>query len=177
LILTDYKNVFFVDQHAAHERILYDKLISKQDERNLSVQPMLVPFVLTFSAIEYNFIITKLDYIKNLGIEVEEFGSNSIRITALPIDLINIDLDKFFYEIIGDMNNLSNDTLPEIIKDKIAQKACKSAIKAGDELSTSEIDALLDMLKGNMGLKCPHGRPVAIKLTETEIDKWFKRII
>lgn len=177
LILTDHKNVFFVDQHAAHERILYDKLIAKQDERNLSVQPMLVPFVLTFSAIEYNFILTKLDYIKNLGLEVEEFGSNSIRITALPIDLINIDLDKFFNEIIGDMNNLSSDTLPDIFKDKIAQKACKSAIKAGDELSISEIDALLDMLKGNMGLKCPHGRPIAIKLTETEIDKWFKRII
>ena len=177
LVLHDYLNVYFIDQHAAHERILYDKLIKKQDERNLSVQPMLVPFVLTFSAIEFNFITSKIDYIKNLGIEVEEFGSNSIRVTALPIDLVNIDIDKFFNEIIGEMNVLTDDKLPEFITDKIAQKACKSAIKAGDELSDSEINALLDMLKGNIGLKCPHGRPIAVKLTETEIDKWFKRII
>ena len=67
--------------------------------------------------------------------------------------------------------------MPNIIRDKIAQKACKSAIKAGDKLTDSEINYLISLLKGNLGLKCPHGRPVCIKITRTEIDKWFKRIV
>ena len=70
-----------------------------------------------------------------------------------------------------------HDKMPEYITDKLAQKACKSAIKAGQKLSQAEIDKLLELLKGNMALKCPHGRPVAVKITETEIDKWFKRIV
>ena len=95
----------------------------------------------------------------------------------MPIDLLDMDLDAFFNEIVGDMANLSDDKLPEIITDKIAQKACKSAIKAGHKLVDDEIQTLLKMLKGDMGLKCPHGRPVAVKITRTEIDKWFKRIV
>ena len=67
--------------------------------------------------------------------------------------------------------------MPNIIRDKIAQKACKSAIKSGDKLNQMDIDALLEKLKSNIGLKCPHGRPVAVKITRMEIDKWFKRIV
>ena len=67
--------------------------------------------------------------------------------------------------------------MPEIIREKLCQRACKSAIKAGDSLSKSEIDALMKKIGGNMGLKCPHGRPVAVKITGTEIEKWFKRIV
>ncbi len=177
LILQDEKDIYFVDQHAAHERILYDKLLDAKNSGAVAVQPLLLPFVITFTGIEANFLFSKLPYVKQFGIEIEEFGKNSFKISALPIDLIDMDLDAFFNEIVGDMANLSDDKLPEIITDKIAQKACKSAIKAGHKLVDDEIQTLLKMLKGDMGLKCPHGRPVAVKITRTEIDKWFKRIV
>ena len=87
-----------------------------------------------------------------------------------------MNLSSFFDDVLGDMAKL-NDTLPEILTEKLASKACKAAIKAGQKLSQIEIDTLLKLLKGNLGLKCPHGRPVTIKITRTEIDKWFKRIV
>ena len=88
-----------------------------------------------------------------------------------------MNLKTFFDDILGDMNELKSFTINELLVEKLAQKACKSAIKSGDKLSESEILILLDKLKENIGLKCPHGRPVAIKITRTEIDKWFKRIV
>lgn len=176
LILQDGNNVYFVDQHAAHERILYDKLIDKLNSKDVTTQPLLIPYVLNLTGIECDFLVNKLPFIKKLGFEIEEFGKNSFKISALPLDLVEINLTSFFDDVLGDMAKL-NDALPEILTEKLASKACKAAIKAGQKLSKIEIDTLLTLLKGNLGLKCPHGRPIAIKITRTEIDKWFKRII
>ena len=72
---------------------------------------------------------------------------------------------------------LSSITIEGLLKEKIAQKACKASIKAGDKLSKNDTEILLNMLKGNLGLKCPHGRPICVKISKTEIEKWFKRIV
>ena len=112
-----------------------------------------------------------------MGIEISEFGRNSFKISAVPTFLSDINLQKFFNEILGDLDTLKSLAINDVLFEKLAQKACKSAIKAGDKLSELEIDTLLNALKTNLGLKCPHGRPVAIKITRTEIDKWFKRIV
>ena len=176
LILQDGANVYFVDQHAAHERILYDKLLEKLNSSDIATQPLLIPYVLNLTGIEADFLANKIPFIKKLGIEIEEFGKNSFKVSCLPIDLVEMNLSSFFDDVLGDMAKL-NDTLPEILTEKLASKACKAAIKAGQKLSQIEIDTLLKLLKGNLGLKCPHGRPVTIKITRTEIDKWFKRII
>ena len=176
LILEDGENLYFIDQHAAHERILYDRLV-KRSENEKSKMNLLVPYTMTLSSLEAMFLERKLKYIEELGIEIEEFGTNTFRVTALPLELTDLDLKDFFDDVMGDMTNLSDDKLPEVIKDRLAQKACKAAIKAGYSLSESEIDALLNDMKGNLGLKCPHGRPVVIKITRAEIDKWFKRIV
>ena len=77
----------------------------------------------------------------------------------------------------GHYTVLKRETIPEIINERLMQKACKSAIKAGMELSKSEVDSLIRLLNGNINLKCPHGRPIAIKITKLEIDKWFKRVL
>ena len=95
---------------------------------------------------------------------------------ALPTALIDIDLNEFFGEVFNDYS-LKNETIPAVIKEKLMQKACKSAVKAGMELSKSEVDSLIKLLDGNINLKCPHGRPIAVKISRTEIDKWFKRIV
>ena len=170
------KDLLFVDQHALHERMLFDKLMAKN---NLSdtCQPLLVPYIVDLNAIEYNFILDKIWAIKELGIDIEEFGDNSFKISSLPIYLADMNLKKFFDQILIDINSLKNITAKDLLKEKIAQKACKSAIKSGDSVTESEIEVLTDYIKKDLGLKCPHGRPVAIRITRTEIDKWFKRIV
>ena len=86
------------------------------------------------------------------------------------------DFDVFFRDILTD-STFKDEKIPGILREKIIQKACKSAIKSGDKLSEMEINSLVDQLKNNWQLKCPHGRPIAVKITRTEIDKWFKRIV
>jgi len=177
LILESDTDIYFIDQHAAHERIIYDRLIENTKNNAPAIQPLLVPFTMNLSIMERDFLLNKAENLKKLGIEIDEFGSSAIKVLTVPTFLTEMNFEKFFLDIIGEMNDLSDDKLPEQITEKLAQTACKSAIKSGDKLSDSEISALLNMLKGNMGLKCPHGRPVAVKITRTEIDKWFKRII
>ena len=89
---------------------------------------------------------------------------------------LNISLKQFFDDLIYD-NEFKRETLPSALKEKLMQTACKHAIKGGDSLDKSEIDALMAKLKGNLALRCPHGRPIAVKITRAEIEKWFKRTV
>lgn len=177
LIYEDGEDLYFIDQHAAHERILFDKFNKALKENDIPTQPLLIPFILNVSNEEYDFVLNKLSVLNNMGVEIEEFGRNSFKISSLPAFISEINLDKFFKNLLSDIDSLRHITANDILMDKIAKKACKSAIKSGDKLSESEVDGLWKMLGGNLGLKCPHGRPIAVKITRTEIDKWFKRII
>lgn len=177
LILDDGIDLFLIDQHAAHERLIFDKLIEKSLTKTLTMQPLLIPYILEVNSEESLFIDEKLSYFVDLGIEIEKFGFNSYKIDAISTEISQINLQSFFNDLLSDLNALKNNDIPNIIRDKIAQKACKSAIKAGDKLTESEVQHLINLLKGNLGLKCPHGRPVCIKISRTEIDKWFKRIV
>jgi len=177
LIFDDGKDLYFADQHAAHERILFDKLNLAVKNAQIDTQALLLPYVINVNSLEYNFLLSKLDVLNSMGIEISEFGRNAFKVSSIPTFLVDLNLKNFFDDILSDMNELKNLTVNEILVEKLAQKACKSAIKSGDKLSECEINILLDKLKENIGLKCPHGRPVAIKITRTEIDKWFKRII
>ena len=112
-----------------------------------------------------------------MGFDIEEFGVNSFRISAVPVDLQNINLEVFFNEILGDISGYRAIRLTDILKDKIASAACKAAVKGGMDLTREEIDALFALMDGDMGLKCPHGRPVVVKMSRTEIEKMFKRIV
>lgn len=177
LILEDGVDIYFVDQHAAHERLLFDKICSSYSDNNVIKQPLLLPFVLDVNNEEYDFLLSKADVLDEMGIEISEFGRNSFKVSAVPAFLSNINLKKFFNDMLFDLNELKALSIKDILFEKLAQKACKSAIKSGDKLSQLEIDTLISELKNNLGLKCPHGRPVAVKITRTEIDKWFKRIV
>lgn len=177
LIFEDGVDLYFADQHAAHERILFDKLNESLQNSTIISQPLLLPFVLNVNSIEFDFLLSKIDLLNNMGIEISEFGINAFKISSIPSFLIDMNLKNFFDDILKDLNSLKNLTVNNLLVEKLAQKACKSAIKSGDKLSQLEIDTLLEKLKNNIGLKCPHGRPVVIKITRMEIDKWFKRII
>ncbi len=177
LILEAMGDVFFLDQHAAHERILFDKINNDFKNAEIPVQPLIIPYIFDVNSDEFEFVYSKIEVFRELGIEIEEFGVNSFKISALPSYLNDMNLSNFFREILSDLNVLKSISANDIMREKIAQKACKSAIKSGDKLSQSEIDCLLNMLKGNLNLRCPHGRPIAVRISRTEIDKWFKRIV
>lgn len=177
LVFEDGLDLYLADQHAAHERILFDQLNESLKNSDIVKQPLLLPFILNVNSQEYSFLMDKEKTLKSLGIEIEEFGRNAFKISAIPSFLTEINLQKFFNDVLGDLDELKTLTVNDLLMQKLAQKACKSAIKAGDKLSDLEIKVLMAKLKEDIGLKCPHGRPVAIKISRTEIDKWFKRIV
>ena len=169
--------VYIIDQHAAHERLIYDNLREKIANRTLAKQGMLVPYLFSVNAEEHDFIEKNMDTIWRIGFSVEPFGPMSYRVNEIPADLPNLNLKNFFEEFLSNVGEMKNIGLEDILKDKIAQTACKHAIKGGDALTEEERIQLFSMLNGNMGLKCPHGRPVCVKLTKTELEKMFKRKI
>lgn len=177
LLYEEGDSVFIIDQHAAHERLIFDRLRAEMEERKVMRQPMLVPYVLHLNREEYAFIEEHLGEISDIGFEIEEFGGDSFRVSAVPLDLQDIDLAAFFGDLLGEVGSLRGIRLSELLRDKIAMTACKHAVKGGMELSDSEKEKLFEMLRGDMGLKCPHGRPIAVRLTKTEIEKMFKRIV
>lgn len=177
LIYEEGDNAFIIDQHAAHERLIFDKLSEEMRARKVVRQPMLVPFVLSVNREETAFLSDNLESIFEIGFDIEEFGTGSFKISAVPVDLQDIDLTAFFADLLSEVGNLRGIKLHELLRDKIAMTACKHAIKGGMMLTDSEKQKLFAMLHGNMGLKCPHGRPVAVKLSKYEMEKMFKRIV
>ncbi len=170
-------DAYLVDQHAAHERIIYDKLRAQMESRTVVSQPMLMPFTLTVNAQEYAFLEKNFDIMREIGFEIEEFGPNCIKVSSVPADLMGMDLDEFFKEVLSGYESLRAIKLADILKDKLATAACKAAVKGGNRLTEQEVRALLERMDGNMGLKCPHGRPVAVHIAKSELEKLFKRIV
>ena len=177
LIFDDGEDLIFVDQHAAHERIIFDKLKEGYSNKDIAVQPLLLPIILDVNVNELEFLLQKMEFFNKIGMEIEQFGRNSLKICSIPLILDNINIERFFDLILHDLNSLRALNIEEILFEKIAQKACKSAIKSGDKISEEETNIILEQIKSNFGLKCPHGRPIAVKVTRNEVDKWFKRII
>lgn len=176
LIFERGSDVYFVDQHAAHERLLYNKLCYLRTVGEKNIQPLLIPFTLKVNPLEYSYVFSKITYLRDLGIEINENDRGEFVVTAIPCELLDVNLVEYFNDILQD-DELKKETIPEIINERLMQKACKAAIKAGKSLTKSEVDSLMRLLNGNINLKCPHGRPIAIRLTRKEIDKWFKRIV
>lgn len=171
------ETVYMIDQHAAHERLIFDSLMKKLEERSIVCQPLLVPYIFETNAQEERILEEKLPVLRSMGFGIEPFGMGSYRIDEVPVDLQQINVKEFISEIIADTEGLKDTGLSEILKEKIATTACKHAVKGGMQLTDGEIDALFKMIDGNMGLKCPHGRPVCVVLTKRDIEKMFKRIV
>ena len=170
-------DAYFIDQHAAHERILFDRLREKTEHRAVVSQPMLVPFVLSLNAQEFAFLEKNFSVLRELGFEVEEFGDTSVRVLAVPADLMGIDLSAFFREVLFSMESLRAIRLADILKDRLATAACKAAVKGGERLTAEEAKQLIERMDGDVGMKCPHGRPAVVKMKKSELEKLFKRIV
>ncbi len=178
LIIQWGENIYLIDQHAGHERIRYEKLKAEYETKSIAVQPMLIPYVLSLNSEDCRIVEANLDAIRSVGFDIDEFGDRSYKISAVPVIVDGIDFDKFFSMFLAEKLNKSKITEAELIKDSLMQMACKSAIKGGDDLSKGEIELLLrEMQEQNVVLFCPHGRPVIVRITKNEIEKWFKRIV
>lgn len=174
IILKAIDSLYIVDQHALHERVLFENLLDEFKTRNNS-QNLITPLIIDLS----NSSLSKLENIssqlKSTGFDFDYFGNNSVRLNKIPASLIDI-LDKktFFKNLI---DNLNINDIKDDANYKIATKACKSAIKAHDELTQPQIEKLLDyMFETNIMLTCPHGRPFFIELNKKELEKKFKRV-
>jgi len=171
-------SILFVDQHAGHERLLYDKFVKEQENKQVAIQPLLIPFILETNYTEASYINENLTVIKELGFEIEEFGENSFKISSVPVLLENVNLQELFDKILSEIGNKLVISKYESIKEYISKSACKTAVKGKDKLSENEIEYLLSMI-GSEGqvLLCPHGRPIVVEVNKKEIEKWFKRIV
>jgi DNA mismatch repair protein MutL len=169
--------VYIIDQHAAHERLIFDKLKEKMKNRTIARQAMFVPFELKLNSFEAEFIRERIEDIREMGFDINEVSDTEFSVESVPSDLRNINLGVFFNDILGDVKGFRSIKLEDILKDKLASAACKAAVRGGMDLTQLEVETLVNMMDGNMGLKCPHGRPVVVKMAKSQLEKMFKRIV
>ena len=168
---------YFIDQHAAHERLIYEKLKNKCEARTPLSQPMLMPYILNVNAQEFSFLVSQFEALRALGFDIDEFGGTSVKVSAVPLDLFGMDIEAFFREVLSSMESLRAIRLSDIARDKLATMACKAAVKGGERLTEEEAKRLLSDMDGDMGLKCPHGRPAVVRMKKSDFEKLFKRIV
>ena len=138
---------------------------------------MLAPFLLTVNGQEFAFLERNFPVLREIGFEIDAFGDDAVKVSAVPVELMGIDLNKFFGEVLASMETLRAIKLADILKDKLATAACKAAVKGGELLSEQEARSLIRETGGDLGLKCPHGRPAVVKVRKSELEKLFKRIV
>ncbi len=178
-IIYEYSDeVFLVDQHAAHERILFDKLTANYDYNSVNVQNMLFPYTFTVTPLESQLLIEAVPMLENYGFHFEKYDNNSFCLKSVPIECSQMDVKDFLDGLLDNVLSKASISNSDIFRDKLAQSACKAAIKGGMDIARHEIDNLIDtMINDGRILVCPHGRPIIIKITKKEIEKWFKRIV
>ncbi|MCH5350390.1 MAG: DNA mismatch repair endonuclease MutL [Clostridiales bacterium] len=176
LILESGDKCYFVDQHAAHEKLLYDRLLAEYESKRLKTQPLIVPFVFDVSPSDAELISDNLELIEDCGFSLAPFGDNTFALSSVPLECVGIDLQSFVSDL---LIISSREKSPMVLRERLMQAACKAAVKGEiDDLSKSEIDALLaEMTARNITMFCPHGRPIAVCFSQKEIEKWFKRIV
>ena len=171
----DGENLYLIDQHAAHERIFYEKLVNEYINEEKLKQPILFPIIIDVDFSSKENDETWLNLLGNMGFTIELFGPSSYRISEIPTFMDIKEAEDFVNDFI--QGYIANNTNNTIIINKLIMKACKSAIKANDKISLDEIHALIKDLKNCVNpFSCPHGRPTFIKLSKHEIEKLFKRV-
>ena len=172
--------MFIVDQHAAHEKVNYERMIKKYKEKTITSQIVNPPVIVSLSAAEEDLFLQYSEYFEKLGFNIENFGGHEYAMREIPTDLYGCDNVKdMFLEILDDLSHETEmDRTPDVINYKIASMACKASVKGNTKMSALEMETLIDELMTlDNPYNCPHGRPTIISMSKYEIDKKFKRII
>ena len=172
------QNLYIIDQHAAHEKVLYEKTMASLKTREFTSQMVSPPVILTLSGQEKRLLEKYKTYFTEIGFELEPFGDREYAIRAIPDNLFSIAKKELFMEM---LDNLSDDILkgsPDLIYEKVASMSCKAAVKGNHSMSAMEADHLIDqLLQLENPYACPHGRPTIISMSKYELEKKFKRIV
>ncbi|MEK6263702.1 MAG: DNA mismatch repair endonuclease MutL, partial [Clostridium sp.] len=172
-----YDELYLIDQHAAHEKVLFEKYKSDIINAEVLSQILLTPLVIELRHEDYAYYIENEEVFRNSGFDIIEFGENTISIREVPIILGSPDIKYLFNDILDNLKNMGTGETAEIKYNKIASLACKAAVKANNQLSELEMSKLISDLRHiDQPFTCPHGRPTIIKMTLTELEKRFKRI-
>lgn len=166
--------LFLLDQHAAHEKLLYDKLTAQVNAGKLAEQMLLVPYDFDVSFTDGAALADSIPLFKSHGFTIEKVSDTAFRLCGVPAVCSGMNIRDFLFDL------LQNETLgrAELLKESLMQAACKAAVKGYERLSEDELDALLDaVIRENVTLYCPHGRPIAVRITKKELEKWFKRVV
>lgn len=170
--------LYIIDQHAAHEKVLYEKTMARLANKDFTSQRISPPIVMTLDAMECEMLEKYRPQIEQFGYEVVHFGGKEYMISAIPDNLFNIDMKDLFIEMLDDFSNSTGRQTPDIITEKVASMSCKAAVKGNDKLTLPEINKLIDeLLSLDNPYNCPHGRPTIISMSKYEIEKKFKRIV
>ena len=170
--------LFIMDQHAAHEKVKYERLVKELKNKTVTSQQITPPVVLHLDSKEEQALLSYRDYFTSLGFEIEEFGTGSVAIRSMPVDLYGCEEMEFFREVLDELCENPMKDQPDVILNKLASMACKAAVKGNNSLTLEEVSALLDeMLTLDNPYHCPHGRPTIISMSRYEIEKKFKRIV
>ena len=177
--LVEYDNKFYIiDQHAAHEKVLYERFMKEFETREVTTQMVSPPQVISLNLQEDMLLKTHMEVFKRFGFEISEFGGREYSIHGVPANIYGISVQDLFVEILDSLENENTRQPLDIIAGRIATAACKAAVKGNNTLSFEEADQLIEELLGlENPYNCPHGRPTIISMTRYELEKKFKRIV
>ena len=177
--LVEYDDKFYIiDQHAAHEKVLYEKLVKEYANKEVLSQMISPAQVISLNLQEDALMKANMDVFREFGFEISEFGGREYSIHAVPADLYGSSVQEFFVEILDSLENEHTKQPLELITGKLATAACKAAVKGNNTLSLKEADQLIEQLLGlDNPYHCPHGRPTIVSMTKYELEKKFKRIV
>lgn len=172
------QELFIIDQHAAHEKVLYEAMMRQLREKELTSQQISPPLIVTMSMQEEELFHKYEEQFTRAGFEVNAFGGREYAICAVPANLYNVNTKELFLEMLDGLLADTGRNTPDLILEKIASMSCKAAVKGNQHLSRAEAEKLLaDLLELDNPYHCPHGRPTIISMSKTEIEKKFKRIV
>ena len=172
-------SLYIIDQHAAHERVLYERTLKEMKTREYTSQYLSPPIILSLSMQEAQLLNEHMDRFTRIGFEIEPFGGEEFAVRAIPDNLFGIAKKELLMEMIDDLSDgISTNMAPDLIDEKVASMSCKAAVKGNSRLSAQEVDALIgELLTLDNPYHCPHGRPTIIAMTKRELEKKFKRIV
>lgn len=171
------EKMYIVDQHAAHEKVMFERLMKQMANKKIVSQQLFPPKVIHLDSVEYTTVLNQIELFQQTGFDLEDFGDDSIVIRSMPDDIMGVDPQILFDELLNALTKDIGTISVDFFIEKLSTMACKAAIKGNTEISTMEADALIDeMLTLDNPYNCPHGRPTMISLTKSEIERKFKRI-
>lgn len=172
------EKLYMIDQHAAHEKVLYEKIVKNLKEDSIVSQNLVIPIIITVSAKEEAVLKQYETYFSVLGFEIEAFGGNEYALRSVPVELFGKQEKEMFLDILDELSEGSIRGNAVLIEEKLASKACKAAVKGNQNMTKEEATALIEqLLELENPYHCPHGRPTIISMSKYEIEKKFKRIV